>query len=99
MTHLDTSSPRNGTTRTGIFCALWNLLDSANTENLIDIFQVCKSLRKERQGMIIDFVSQLINHIICKCLTCKDFEYNILTFKDFKYNILFQYDSMKNKDF
>ncbi|XP_042564795.1 receptor-type tyrosine-protein phosphatase C isoform X2 [Clupea harengus] len=46
---------QNGTTRSGIFCALWNLLESANTENLVDIFQVCKSLRKERQGMISDF--------------------------------------------
>ncbi|KAL2090380.1 hypothetical protein ACEWY4_015068 [Coilia grayii] len=46
---------QNGTTRTGIFCALWNILDSANTENLLDIFQVCKSLRKERQGMISNF--------------------------------------------
>ncbi|XP_062411634.1 receptor-type tyrosine-protein phosphatase C [Sardina pilchardus] len=46
---------QNGTSRTGIFCALWNLVDCANTENLIDIFQVCKSLRKERQGMISEF--------------------------------------------
>ncbi|XP_076135016.1 receptor-type tyrosine-protein phosphatase C isoform X3 [Alosa pseudoharengus] len=46
---------QNGTSRTGIFCALWNLVDCTNTENLMDIFQVCKSLRKERQGMISEF--------------------------------------------
>ncbi|XP_063056903.1 receptor-type tyrosine-protein phosphatase C isoform X2 [Engraulis encrasicolus] len=45
----------DGTSRTGVFCALWNIVDSATTENLVDIFQVCKSLRKERQGMIADY--------------------------------------------
>uniref|UniRef100_A0A667XMC8 Receptor-type tyrosine-protein phosphatase C n=1 Tax=Myripristis murdjan TaxID=586833 RepID=A0A667XMC8_9TELE len=42
----------DGSSRSGIFCALWNLLDSAATEKLVDVFQVSKSLRKERQGMI-----------------------------------------------
>ncbi|KAI2650341.1 Receptor-type tyrosine-protein phosphatase C [Labeo rohita] len=42
----------NGSSRTGIFCALWNLLDSAYSEKLVDIFQVVKNLRKERQGMV-----------------------------------------------
>lgn len=42
----------DGSTRSGIFCALWNMLDSAETEKLVDVFQVAKTLRKERQGMI-----------------------------------------------
>uniref|UniRef100_A0A8C5I1H0 protein-tyrosine-phosphatase n=1 Tax=Gouania willdenowi TaxID=441366 RepID=A0A8C5I1H0_GOUWI len=41
----------DGSSRSGIFCALWNLLDSAETEKLVDVFQVAKTLRKERQGM------------------------------------------------
>ncbi|XP_072555524.1 receptor-type tyrosine-protein phosphatase C-like [Paramormyrops kingsleyae] len=43
----------DGSTRTGLFCALWNILDSAETEKLVDIFQVVKTLRKERQGVIL----------------------------------------------
>uniref|UniRef100_A0A8P4G6J7 Receptor-type tyrosine-protein phosphatase C n=1 Tax=Dicentrarchus labrax TaxID=13489 RepID=A0A8P4G6J7_DICLA len=43
----------NGSTRSGIFCALWNLLDSAESEKLVDVFQVTKTLRKERQGMFL----------------------------------------------
>ncbi|XP_060797764.1 receptor-type tyrosine-protein phosphatase C isoform X4 [Neoarius graeffei] len=42
----------DGSTRSGIFCALWKLLDSADTEKLVDIFQVAKDLRKARPGMI-----------------------------------------------
>ncbi|XP_036442601.1 receptor-type tyrosine-protein phosphatase C isoform X3 [Colossoma macropomum] len=42
----------DGCSRSGIFCALWNILDSADTEKLVDVFQVSKHLRKERQGMI-----------------------------------------------
>ncbi|KAM3876327.1 receptor-type tyrosine-protein phosphatase C [Diretmus argenteus] len=42
----------DGSSRSGIFCAVWNLLDSAETEKLVDVFQVTKTLRKERQGMI-----------------------------------------------
>ncbi|XP_013862777.1 receptor-type tyrosine-protein phosphatase C, partial [Austrofundulus limnaeus] len=42
----------DGSSRSGIFCALWNLLDSAETEKLVDVFQVIKTLRKERQGII-----------------------------------------------
>ncbi|KAG9351145.1 hypothetical protein JZ751_025035 [Albula glossodonta] len=45
----------DGSSRTGIFCALWNILDSADTEKLVDVFQVAKALRKERQGMITSF--------------------------------------------
>ncbi|KAM4574056.1 receptor-type tyrosine-protein phosphatase C [Fundulus diaphanus] len=42
----------DGSTRSGIFCALWNILDSAETEKLVDVFQVVKTLRKDRKGMI-----------------------------------------------
>uniref|UniRef100_A0A8C2JSS4 Receptor-type tyrosine-protein phosphatase C n=1 Tax=Cyprinus carpio TaxID=7962 RepID=A0A8C2JSS4_CYPCA len=42
----------NGSSRTGIFCALWNLLDSAYTEKLVDVLQEVKNLRKLRQGMV-----------------------------------------------
>ncbi|XP_036067450.1 receptor-type tyrosine-protein phosphatase C isoform X2 [Oryzias melastigma] len=42
----------DGSTRSGVFCALWNLLDSAENEKLVDVFQVVKTLRKERQKMI-----------------------------------------------
>ncbi|XP_070764618.1 receptor-type tyrosine-protein phosphatase C [Enoplosus armatus] len=42
----------DGSSRSGIFCALWNVLNSAETEKLVDVFQVVKTLRKERQGMI-----------------------------------------------
>uniref|UniRef100_A0A671MPH9 Receptor-type tyrosine-protein phosphatase C n=2 Tax=Sinocyclocheilus anshuiensis TaxID=1608454 RepID=A0A671MPH9_9TELE len=42
----------NGSSRTGIFCALWNLLDSAYTEKLVDVFHVVKNLRKERQRIV-----------------------------------------------
>uniref|UniRef100_A0A3P9MA91 Receptor-type tyrosine-protein phosphatase C n=1 Tax=Oryzias latipes TaxID=8090 RepID=A0A3P9MA91_ORYLA len=42
----------DGSTRSGVFCALWNLLDNAETEKLVDVFQVVKTLRKERQKMI-----------------------------------------------
>ncbi|KAI4877099.1 hypothetical protein NFI96_026452, partial [Prochilodus magdalenae] len=42
----------DGSSRSGIFCALWNILDSADSEQLVDVFQVAKNLRKERQGMI-----------------------------------------------
>ncbi|XP_043079358.1 LOW QUALITY PROTEIN: receptor-type tyrosine-protein phosphatase C [Puntigrus tetrazona] len=45
----------NGSSRSGIFCALWNLLDSVYTEKLLDVFQVVKNLRKERQGMVETF--------------------------------------------
>ncbi|XP_060034488.1 receptor-type tyrosine-protein phosphatase C [Erinaceus europaeus] len=46
---------RDGSQQTGIFCALLNLLESAETEEVIDVFQVVKSLRKARPGMIPSF--------------------------------------------
>uniref|UniRef100_A0A4X1SQD4 protein-tyrosine-phosphatase n=1 Tax=Sus scrofa TaxID=9823 RepID=A0A4X1SQD4_PIG len=43
---------RDGSQQTGIFCALLNLLESAETEEVIDVFQTVKSLRKARPGMV-----------------------------------------------
>ncbi|XP_055480646.1 receptor-type tyrosine-protein phosphatase C isoform X2 [Psammomys obesus] len=43
---------RDGSQQTGLFCALLNLLESAETEDVIDVFQVVKSLRKARPGMV-----------------------------------------------
>ncbi|KAL8178211.1 UNVERIFIED_CONTAM: hypothetical protein K2H54_036105 [Gekko kuhli] len=45
----------DGSQQTGILCALLNLLDSAETEGVIDVFQVVKSLRKARPGMVSTF--------------------------------------------
>ncbi|XP_060732492.1 receptor-type tyrosine-protein phosphatase C isoform X7 [Tachysurus vachellii] len=45
----------DGSSRSGIFCALWKLLDSADTEKLVDIFQVAKDMRKARMGMLTTF--------------------------------------------
>uniref|UniRef100_A0A8C6SR43 Receptor-type tyrosine-protein phosphatase C n=1 Tax=Neogobius melanostomus TaxID=47308 RepID=A0A8C6SR43_9GOBI len=42
----------DGSSRCGLLVALWNLLDSAETEKLVDVFQVVKTLRKERAAMI-----------------------------------------------
>ncbi|XP_078263955.1 receptor-type tyrosine-protein phosphatase C isoform X6 [Rhinoraja longicauda] len=42
----------DGAKRTGLFYALWNLLDSADTENIIDVLQTVKALRKQRPGML-----------------------------------------------
>uniref|UniRef100_A0A4W2I077 Receptor-type tyrosine-protein phosphatase C n=1 Tax=Bos indicus x Bos taurus TaxID=30522 RepID=A0A4W2I077_BOBOX len=46
---------RDGSQQTGIFCALFNLLESADTEEVIDVFQAVKSLRKARPGMVPTF--------------------------------------------
>ncbi|XP_045154026.1 receptor-type tyrosine-protein phosphatase C [Echinops telfairi] len=46
---------RDGSQQTGVFCALFNLLESAETEAVIDVFQVVKSLRKARPGMVSSF--------------------------------------------
>nr|XP_027801357.1 receptor-type tyrosine-protein phosphatase C isoform X4 [Marmota flaviventris] len=46
---------RDGSQQTGIFCALLNLLESAETEEVVDVFQVVKSLRKSRPGMVSTF--------------------------------------------
>lgn len=43
---------RDGSQQTGLFCALFNLLESAETEEVVDVFQVVKSLRKARPGMV-----------------------------------------------
>uniref|UniRef100_A0A8C5LDY6 Receptor-type tyrosine-protein phosphatase C n=1 Tax=Jaculus jaculus TaxID=51337 RepID=A0A8C5LDY6_JACJA len=46
---------RDGSQQTGLFCALFNLLESAETEEVIDVFQVVKSLRKARPEMVCTF--------------------------------------------
>ncbi|KAJ6658385.1 hypothetical protein lerEdw1_020089 [Lerista edwardsae] len=46
---------RDGSQQTGVFCALMNLLDSAETEGVIDVFQVVKRLRRARPGMVVSF--------------------------------------------
>ncbi|XP_013013474.1 receptor-type tyrosine-protein phosphatase C isoform X3 [Cavia porcellus] len=43
---------RDGAEQTGVFCALLNLMESAETEEVIDVFQVVKSLRKARPEMV-----------------------------------------------
>ncbi|KAM9212076.1 receptor-type tyrosine-protein phosphatase C [Dugong dugon] len=46
---------RDGSQQTGLFCALLNLLESAETEEVVDVFQVVKSLRRARPGMVSSF--------------------------------------------
>ncbi|XP_074078397.1 receptor-type tyrosine-protein phosphatase C isoform X2 [Macrotis lagotis] len=46
---------RDGSQKTGTFCALLNLLDCADTEEVIDVFQVVKSLRRARPEMVSSF--------------------------------------------
>ncbi|XP_052593047.1 receptor-type tyrosine-protein phosphatase C isoform X2 [Peromyscus californicus insignis] len=46
---------RDGSQQTGLFCALFNLLESAETEEVVDVFQVVKSLRKARPGMVCTY--------------------------------------------
>ncbi|XP_042320330.1 receptor-type tyrosine-protein phosphatase C [Sceloporus undulatus] len=46
---------RDGSQQTGMFCALMNLLESAETEGVIDVFQVVKALRKARPGIVSSF--------------------------------------------
>ncbi|XP_029394994.1 receptor-type tyrosine-protein phosphatase C isoform X1 [Mus pahari] len=46
---------RDGAQQTGLFCALFNLLESAETEDVVDVFQVVKSLRKARPGVVSSY--------------------------------------------
>ncbi|XP_062469428.1 receptor-type tyrosine-protein phosphatase C isoform X2 [Pezoporus occidentalis] len=46
---------RDGSQQTGVFCALMNLLESADTEEVIDVFQVVKALRRTRLGVVTTF--------------------------------------------
>lgn len=62
------SFSRDGSQQTGVFCALLNLLESAETEEVVDVFQVVKSLRKARPGMVTMFVST--PHVFCSPLSC-----------------------------
>uniref|UniRef100_A0A3B3Q897 protein-tyrosine-phosphatase n=1 Tax=Paramormyrops kingsleyae TaxID=1676925 RepID=A0A3B3Q897_9TELE len=66
----------DGSTRTGLFCALWNILDSAETEKVVDMFQVVKTLRKERQGVILNEKPQ-------KCLNVPQRLYYIIKMLDY----------------
>ncbi|XP_070795419.1 receptor-type tyrosine-protein phosphatase C [Pituophis catenifer annectens] len=45
----------DGSKQTGVFCALLNLLECAETEDVIDVFQVVKALRRARTEMISSF--------------------------------------------
>ncbi|XP_054020936.1 receptor-type tyrosine-protein phosphatase C [Dryobates pubescens] len=46
---------RDGSQQTGVFCALMTLLESAEIEEVIDVFQVVKSLRRSRLGVVSTF--------------------------------------------
>ncbi|KAF1414389.1 Receptor-type tyrosine-protein phosphatase C, partial [Spheniscus humboldti] len=46
---------RDGSQQTGVFCALMTLLESAEIEEVIDIFQVVKALRRTRLGVVSTF--------------------------------------------
>ncbi|KAM9239567.1 receptor-type tyrosine-protein phosphatase C isoform 2-T2 [Leptosomus discolor] len=46
---------RDGSQQTGVFCALMTLLESAETEEVIDVFQVVKALRRTRLGVVSIF--------------------------------------------
>ncbi|XP_075012639.1 receptor-type tyrosine-protein phosphatase C isoform X3 [Calonectris borealis] len=46
---------RDGSQQTGVFCALMTLLESAEIEEVIDVFQVVKALRRTRLGMVSTF--------------------------------------------
>ncbi|XP_065512572.1 receptor-type tyrosine-protein phosphatase C [Caloenas nicobarica] len=45
----------DGSQQTGVFCALMTLLESAEIEEVIDVFQVVKALRRTRLGMVSTF--------------------------------------------
>ncbi|KAM4721727.1 receptor-type tyrosine-protein phosphatase C [Rhinophrynus dorsalis] len=45
----------DGSQLTGTFCALWNLLESAHVEGVIDVFQTVKNLRKQRPSMVSSY--------------------------------------------
>ncbi|XP_063200615.1 receptor-type tyrosine-protein phosphatase C isoform X3 [Chroicocephalus ridibundus] len=46
---------RDGSRQTGVFCALMTLLESAEIEEVIDVFQVVKALRRTRLGVVSTF--------------------------------------------
>ncbi|NWU95017.1 PTPRC phosphatase, partial [Upupa epops] len=45
----------DGSQQTGLFCALMTLLESAEVEEVIDVFQVVKALRRARLGVVSTF--------------------------------------------
>nr|XP_010298331.1 PREDICTED: receptor-type tyrosine-protein phosphatase C [Balearica regulorum gibbericeps] len=46
---------RDGSQQTGVFCALMTLLECAEIEEVIDVFQVVKALRRSRLGVVSTF--------------------------------------------
>ncbi|XP_054689332.1 receptor-type tyrosine-protein phosphatase C isoform X4 [Grus americana] len=46
---------RDGSQQTGVFCALMTLLECAEIEEVIDVFQVVKALRRTRLGVVSTF--------------------------------------------
>lgn len=57
--HAHSTSPSSdGSQQTGVFCALMTLLESAEVEEVIDVFQVVKALRRTRLGVVSTFVSK-----------------------------------------
>ncbi|NXU54280.1 PTPRC phosphatase, partial [Turnix velox] len=46
---------RDGSEQTGVFCALMTLLESAEVEEVVDVFQVVKALRRTRLGVVSTF--------------------------------------------
>ncbi|NXQ85105.1 PTPRC phosphatase, partial [Nyctibius grandis] len=46
---------RDGSEQSGVFCALMTLLESAEIEEVIDVFQVVKALRRTRLGVVSTF--------------------------------------------
>ncbi|KAM6415404.1 receptor-type tyrosine-protein phosphatase C [Rhynochetos jubatus] len=46
---------RDGSQQTGVFCALMTLLESAEIEEVVDVFQVVKALRRTRLGVVSTF--------------------------------------------
>ncbi|XP_010150181.1 PREDICTED: receptor-type tyrosine-protein phosphatase C [Eurypyga helias] len=45
----------DGSQQTGVFCALMTLLESAEIEEVVDVFQVVKALRRTRLGVVSTF--------------------------------------------
>uniref|UniRef100_A0A8C5QNL7 Receptor-type tyrosine-protein phosphatase C n=1 Tax=Leptobrachium leishanense TaxID=445787 RepID=A0A8C5QNL7_9ANUR len=54
----------DGSQLTGTFYVLWNLLESANVEGVIDVFQSVKNIRKQRPGMVPSYEHYLFLHDI-----------------------------------
>ncbi|OCT85291.1 hypothetical protein XELAEV_18023456mg [Xenopus laevis] len=63
----------DGSQQTGTFCALWNLLESAAIEGVIDVFQTVKNIRKQRTGMVYSLKHyQLLYDIIASTVPAQN---------------------------